>query len=66
MSETFTHSSVTVTLVQIGLGNPGGDLLPGPIQDVGHTPHRSTLAQPLTPADGPYRVCRAERAVRGW
>ena len=36
---------VRVALVQIGLGNPGDDLLPGPFKDVRHTRHNSTLAQ---------------------
>ena len=36
---------VRVTLVQIRLGDPGDDLLPGPFNDVRHTRHSSTLAQ---------------------
>ena len=36
---------VRVALVQIRLGDPGDDLLPGPFKDVRHTRHSSTLAQ---------------------
>ena len=36
---------VRVALVQIRLGDPSDDLPPGPLKDVRHTRHSSTLAQ---------------------
>ena len=36
---------VGVALIEVGLGNSGEDLLPGPIDDVPHTRHVRSLAQ---------------------